>query len=100
MFLQDGGSDQLNDEESLLRVLILRAWRSLRSSIPAGLTYQEYLSALRATAYAVFVVEKIQRARRRLFGGQTELERDIHLGLELACKDLGIQDYLDTGKKK
>jgi hypothetical protein len=98
--LLEDGLDQLLDEEALLRVLILRAWRSLRAALPGCITWQEYLFALRGIAYAIFVIEKLQRARRRLYGDQTDLEKDIQLGLDEARADLGIQDYPNRGKKK
>lgn len=98
--LQGDGLDQLWNEEALLRVLILPAWRSLRSIPPGSITYQEYLFTLRSIAYAIYVIEKLQRARRRLFGDRTELEKDIQLGLDEARADLGILNFLDPQVKK
>jgi len=86
--------DQLRGEEALLHVLVLRVWRSLRSVLPGGITWQEYLFTLRCITYATFVIEKLQRVRRRLFGDSTELEKDIRQGLDEARKDLGINDFL------
>ena len=86
--------DQLRGEEALLHVLVLRVWRSLRSVLPDGITWQEYLFTLRCITYATFVIEKLQRVRRRLFGDSTELEKDIQQGLDEARKDLGINDFL------
>lgn len=86
--------DQLRGEEALLHVLLLRGWRSLRSVLPDGITWQEYLFTLRCITYATFVIEKLQRVRRRLFGDSTELEKDIQQGLDEARKDLGINDFL------
>ena len=74
--------------------MVLRVWRSLRSVLPGGLTWQEYLFTLRCITYATFVIEKLQRVRRRLFGDSTELEKDIQQGLDEARKDLGINDFL------
>ena len=79
-------------------VLILRTWRSLRS-VRSTLSYQEYLFTLRSICYAVFVIAKLQRARRRLFGDKTDLEKDIQLGIAEACADLGISDYLNKQVK-
>jgi len=81
---------QLRGEEALLHVLVLRGWRSLRSVLPDGITSQEFHFTLRCITYATFVIEKLQRVRRRLFGDSTELEKDIQQGLDEACKDLGI----------
>jgi hypothetical protein len=86
--------DQLRGEEALLHVLVLRVWRSLRSVLPDGITSQEYLFTLRCLTYATFVIEKLQRVRRRLFGDKSELEKDIRQGLDEARKDLGISDFL------
>ena len=91
--LQGDEADQLRHEETLLRILILRVWRSLRS-VRSTITYQEYLFTLRGICYAIFVIAKLQRARRRLFGDMTDLEKDIQLGITEACSDLGILDYL------
>jgi hypothetical protein len=91
--LQGDEADQLRYEETLLRVLILRAWRSLRS-VRSTITWQEYLFTLRSICYAIFVIVKLQRARRRLFGDSTDLEKDIQQGLDEARKDLGINDFL------
>ena len=90
--------DLLRGEEALLHVLVLRGWRSLRSVLPDGLTWQEYLFTLRCITYATFVIEKLQRVRRRLFGDSTELEKDIQQGLDEARKDLGINDFLHPPK--
>ena len=97
--LQGGEADQLRHEETLIRLLILRTWRSLRT-VRSTLTYQEYLFTNRSICYAVYVIARLQRARRRLFGDQTDLEKDIQLGIEQACADLGILDYLHQQVKK
>lgn len=97
--LQGDEADQLRHEETLLRVLILRVWRSLRS-VRSTITYQEYLFTLRGICYAIFVIVKLQRARRRLFGDMTDLEKDIQLGIAEACADLGILDYLNQQVNK
>jgi hypothetical protein len=70
----------------------------LRSVLPDGITSQEYLFTLRCITYATFVIEKLQRVRRRLFGDSTELEKDIQQGLDEARKDLGINDFLHPPK--
>ena len=97
--LQGGEVDQLRHEETLLRVLILRVWRSLRS-VRSIITYHEYLFTTRSICYAVFVIAKLQRARRCLFGDQTDLEKDIQVGISEACADLGVLDYLKGQLKK
>jgi len=91
--------DHLHGEESVLHVLIARTWRSLRSVLPNGINSQEYLFTVRCLTYAAYVVEKIQRVRRRLFGDSTELEKDIQQGLDEARKALGINNFLDPEKK-
>ena len=60
--LQQKDLDTLRDEESLLRVLILRTWRSIRLAPPGSIHWPEYLMGLRGIAYASFVIEKLQRA--------------------------------------
>ena len=97
--MQVGELDQLRHEETLLRILILRTWRSSRSA-RLTITYQEYLFTLRSVCYAIFVISKLQRARRRLFGDKTDLEKDIQLGITDACADLGVADYLNQQVKK
>lgn len=98
--LQEQDLDQLCAEESLLRVMLLRTWHSMRAALPGGISRQEYFYALRAVTYATSVIERLQITRRRLFGGTSQLERDIKLGLELACADLGITNYLEGMGKK
>ncbi len=97
--LQADDLDQLRGEEALLHVLVFRVWRSLRSVLPDGITSQEYLFTLRCITYATFVIEKLQRVRRRLFGDSTELEKDIQQGLDEARQHLGINNFLDPENK-
>jgi hypothetical protein len=97
--LQGTEMDQLQHEETLIRVLILRAWRSLRS-VRSAITYQEYLFTLRGICYAIYVIARLQRSRRRLFGDMTDLEKDIQLGVAEACADLGILDYFNRQVNK
>jgi len=98
-FLEGDQADQLRHEETLLRVLIRRTWRSFRAA-RSSLPWQEVLFTVRSVGYAVFVIAKLQRARRRFFGDKTDLEKDIQLGLSEACADLGILDYLHTQVEK
>jgi hypothetical protein len=97
--LRVDGSEQLRHEETLLRILILRTWRSMRA-VRSSIAWQEYLYTLRSIGYAIFVIAKLQRARRRFFGDLTDLEKDIQLGIHDACADLGILDYFNTQVKK
>jgi hypothetical protein len=92
-------ADQLRHEETLLRILTRRTWLSMRP-IRASLPWHEVLFTVRTIGYAVFVIAKLQRARRRFFGDRTDLEKDIQLGLSEACADLGILDYFKTQVNK
>ncbi len=98
-FLEGDQADQLRHEETLLRVLIRRTWASFRA-VRSSLPWQEVLFTVRSVGYAVFVIAKLQRARRRFFGDKTDLEKDIQLGLSEACADLGILDYFHTQVEK
>lgn len=97
--MQGSELDQLRHEEKLLRILLLRTWRSLRSA-RSTLTRNEYLYTLRSFCYAIYVIAKLQRARRRFFGDATDFEKDVDLGIEEACADMGVSDYLHTQVKK
>jgi hypothetical protein len=97
--LQGDEADQLRHEETLLRVLTRRTWRSMRR-VRSTIPWQEYLFTVRTIGYAVFVIAKLQRARRRFFGDKTDLEKDIQLGLSEACADLGILDYFHAQVEK
>jgi hypothetical protein len=97
--LEGDGADQLRHEETLLRILTRRTWRSMRA-VRSSITWQEYLFTVRTIGYTVFVIAKLQRARRRFFGDKTDLEKDIELGLSDACADLGILDYFHAQVEK
>ena len=97
--LEGDGADQLRHEETLLRILTRRTWRSMRT-VRSSLPWQEYLFTVRTIGYTVFVIARLQRARRRFFGDKTDLEKDIELGLSDACADLGILDYFHAQVEK
>jgi hypothetical protein len=97
--LEGDGADQLLHEETLLRVLTRRTWHSMHL-VSSLIPWQEYLFTVRTISYAVFVIAKLQRARRRFFGDMTDLEKDIQLGLSEACADLGILDYFHAQVNK
>jgi len=92
--LQGDDADQLRHEETLLRILILRVRRSLRS-VRLTITCQEFLFTLRRFCHAIFVIVKLQRARRCLFGDMPDLEKELQLGIAEVCADLGSLDYLN-----
>jgi hypothetical protein len=97
--LQGNGAGQLRHEETLLRILTRRTWRSMRA-VRSTLPWQEKLFTVRTIGYTVFVIAKLQRARRRFYGDKTDLEKDIELGLSEACADLGILDYFHAQVEK
>jgi hypothetical protein len=97
--LEGDEAGQLRHEETLLRILIRRTWRSFRA-FRSTLPWQEVLFTVRSVGYAVFVIAKLQRVRRRFFGDMTDLEKDIQLGLSEACADLGILDYFHAQVEK
>jgi hypothetical protein len=99
ILLQGDEADQLRHEETLLRILLRRTWRSFRLVRPS-LPWLEVHFTVRTIGYAVFVIAKLQRARRRFFGDKTDLEKDIQLGLSEACADLGILDYFQAQVNK
>ena len=97
--MEGEGVDQLRHEETLLRILTRRTWRSMRA-VHSSIPWEEKLFTIRTIGYAVFVIAKLQRARRRFFGDKTDLEKDIELALSEACADLGILDYFHAQVKK
>jgi hypothetical protein len=98
--LRQADREHLRRQESLLRLLILRAWASMRSAGDLDKTYAQVLSGMRTIAAAVFVIEKIQRLRRRLFDDRSPAEQDLLAGLELARDSLGLRDFLSPEEKK
>ncbi len=89
----------MRHEETLLRVLIRRTYHSMLP-VRSSLTFPEKLFATRTICFAVSVVANLQRSRRRLFGDQTDLEKDIQLAIAETCSKLGILDYFHERVKK
>lgn len=84
----------LQDEASLLRVLVFRIWASFSSLPPGSLPRPDYLLAYRRITHAISVLKKIQRIRQRFFSDEKSFEHDFWKAIDQANQAQGWPEDL------
>ena len=84
----------LQDEASLLRVLVFRIWASFSALPPGSLRRPDYLLAYRRITHAISVLKKIQRIRQRFISDENSFQQDLLETVKIANRGQGWPENL------